>query len=158
MTTITVTKEDGKLVGFTDKDKRAYGKFKKSIEELTEGELFTLSTWFARNPRLHKLHFVVMKALLDAQEQFAEMDDLRKWLYVGAGYADFMPGPKGKMVAIPKSVAYDRIDDAEFSELHGKVVDFMRTTHCMRFLWPHLEEHAAAETVEKVIAEFEVIG
>jgi hypothetical protein len=35
--TMTVMRgEDGKLTGFSEKDKRAYGKFKKTIEELEE--------------------------------------------------------------------------------------------------------------------------
>jgi hypothetical protein len=157
MTTITVMRgEDGKLAGFTERDKRAYARFRKEIEELQPGELFEIKHWFPRNPKLHKLHFAVVKALFDAQEQFSDMDDLRKWLYVGAGYADFLPGPKGRMVAIPKSIAFNRIDDAEFSELHGKVQDFVRSAHCQRFLWSHLDENQAAEMAEGVLSQFEV--
>lgn len=156
MTTMTVMRgPDGKLTGFSEKDKRAYGKFKKSVEELVVGELFTLSTWFPRNPKLHRLHFALINALYEQQEQFEDPEPLRKWLYVGAGYADFLPGPKGKMVAIPKSVAYDKIDDAEFSELHTKVIEFMRAHYCQSFLWPHLEESKRSSIVELVIAEFE---
>lgn len=156
MSTITVMRtDDGKLVGFTPKDERAYAKFKRAVKELQPGELFTYSTWFARNPKLHRLHFVVIKALFDAQEQFEDMDDLRRWLYVGAGHADFLPGPKGRMVAIPKSVAFEKIDDAAFSELHQKMIGFMRTPHCLRFLWAHLDEAKAAEAVETVLEQFE---
>jgi hypothetical protein len=157
MTTITVTKvEGGRLDGFSQKDKRAYSKFRKAIEELGLGELFTLSVWFARNPKLHRLHFAVINALFEQQEQFDDQETLRKWLYVGAGHADFLPGPKGKMVAIPKSVAYDKIDDADFSELHAKVLDFMRTHHCQSFLWPHLEESKRSLIIEMILKEFEV--
>lgn len=152
MSIMTVTRgEDGKLIGFSQKDKRAYSKFRKAIEALTIGELFTLSTWFPRNPKLHKLHFAVINELCEAQEQFDDTEPLRKWLYVGAGYAEFLPGPKGKMVAIPKSISYDQIDDADFSELHGKVVDFMRTQYCQGFLWPHLEESKRSSIIELIV-------
>lgn len=156
MAQITITKrDDGKLDGFTEVDQRAYAKFRAMIEQLEIGELFTLSTWFPRNPKLHRLHFGVIKALFESQEQFEDADDLRKWLYVGAGYADFLPGPKGRMVAIPKSIAYDKIDDAEFSELHRRVVDFMRAGHCQRFLWPYLEAGLACEMVDQLLIGFE---
>ncbi len=156
MSTITVMRmEDGKLGGFTPKDQRAYAKFKRSLDELEPGEMLTLQTWFPRNPKLHRLHFVVVKALFDAQEQFEDMDDLRRWLYVGAGHADFLPGPKGRMVAIPKSVAFEKIDDAGFSELHAKVIGFVRSAHCQRFLWAHLDQAKASEMAETVLAQFE---
>ncbi len=156
MSTFTVMKnEAGRLEGFTPSDKRAYARFRKEIEEMQPGELFEIKHWFPRNAKLHGLHFAVIKELFDAQEQFSDMDDLRKWLYVGAGYADFLPGPKGRMVAIPKSIAWHRIDDAEFSELHEKVQGFMRTKHCQRFLWPHLDEQAAGEMIEGVLERFE---
>lgn len=156
MTQITVTKrDDGKLGGFTERDERAYAKFRASLTELEVGELFTVSVWFPRNPKLHKLHFALIKALYEQQEQFEDMDGLRKWLYVGAGYADFLPGPKGRMVAIPKSISYDKIDDADFSDLHRKVADFMRTEHCLRFLWPQIDAAKACETIDELLAGFE---
>ena len=156
MTTMTIMRgEDGKLTGFSERDKRAYGKFKKALNDLADGELFTLSTWFPRNPKLHRLHFAMVNALAEQQEQFDDPEPLRKWLYVGAGYADFLPGPNGKMLAIPRSIAFDKIDDAEFSELHAKVIEFMRSHYCQSFLWPHLEESKRGSMVEMIIEEFE---
>jgi hypothetical protein len=156
MTTITVMRgEDGTLTGFSEKDKRAYRKFKAAIEALEVGECYTLSAWFPRNPKFHRLHFAMIKALFEEQEQFDDPEPLRKWLYVGAGFAEFLPGPKGKMVAIPKSIAFDRLDDAEFADIHAKVIDFMRTHYCQSFLWPHLEESKRGSMIELVIEEFE---
>jgi hypothetical protein len=156
VTTMTIMRgDDGKLTGLSEKDRRAYAKFKKRIEELVVGECFTLSFWFPRNAKLHKLHFAVIHALYEQQEQFSDPDDMRKWLYVGAGFCHFLPGPKGKMCAIPKSIAFDKLDDAEFSDLHAKVIDFMRTKYCTSFLWAHLPEHQAAEMIEGVLGGFE---
>lgn len=155
MTTICVAKDDtGTLVGLTDQDHRSWKRFRKSIAKLEAGEFFSFDYWFPRNPRLHRLHFKVIGTLFDAQEQFAEPDTLRGWLYVGAGYCDFYPGPSGKMVAIPRSVKWSKIDDADFEALHGKVVDFMRSDHCHRFLWPHLDGAHSYETVDILLQEF----
>jgi hypothetical protein len=156
MTTIAIVKDDrGELVGLTDKDHRAWLRFRKKIRALELGEFFSFDYWFPRNPKLHRLHFKVVGTLFDAQEQFADPDALRGWLYVGAGYCDFFPGPKGRMVAIPRSVKWSKIDDADFSDLHRKVVDFMREEHAQRFLWPHLDPDQASQTVEAILYEFE---
>jgi len=156
MSQITIIKhDDGKIGGFTEADQRAYAKYRAKIAELEVGELFTYSVWFPRNPKLHKLHFAVIKAVFDAQEQFSDPSELRKWLYVGAGYCDVLPGPKGRMVAVPKSIAYDKIDDAEFSDLHRKVVDFLREFHALQFLWGHLTPEQRSEMIETLLTEFE---
>jgi hypothetical protein len=156
MTTIAVAKdEDGKLTGLTDKDERAWRRFRKLIAKLEAGEFFTFDYWFPRNPKLHRLHFKVIGTLFDAQEQFNDADALRGWLYVGAGYCDFYPGAKGRMVAIPRSVKWSKIDDADFSDLHKKVVDFIRSEHCAKFLWPHLEYEKQCDMVDTLLREFE---
>lgn len=179
MAAITITRrDDGKLDGFTRPDQRAYAHYRKAIEELEVGELFTFSVWFPRNPAFHKFHFAVMGALLDAQERYEELDDLRRYLYVGAGYADFLPAPgyigdvierAPKMVrtilrkllvreldviAVPKSIAYDKIDDADFRVLHDKVVNFMRGSRARRYLWPHLTDAQTHDTVEAILESF----
>ena len=156
MTTITVSKDEtGKLVGLTDPDHRAYGRFKKMIEELGCGEFFSIDYWFPRNPALHRLHFKIVGTLFDAQEQFADIDYLRGWLYVGAGHCRFVPGPTGKMVAMPESIKWSRIDDADFEKVHRKVIGFMRSEHARRFLWPHLSDAQTYDTMEILLQEFE---
>lgn len=156
MTTINVVRNDeGKLVGLSTADKKAYGRFKKKLDKLEMGEYVQLEYWFDRNPRLHKLHFALIGVLFDAQEQFADPDPLRKWLYVGAGHCDFLPGPHGKMVAIPKSVNWKSIDDAEFGELHEKVVDFIRSPQCTGVLWGHLTPEQQSDAAETILREFE---
>lgn len=159
MSAITVTKDEtGKLRGFTEKDQRAYARFKKRIDGLEIGELFTLDTWFPRNGKFHRKHFAMLAAIYDAQEQFETSEKLRMWLEVGAGHCDFVPGPKGRMVAIPKSISYNAIDDAEFDDHHRKVKDFLRGEHARGYLWPHLRPEQTYDMVETLLAEFERDG
>lgn len=156
MTTVCVAKDDtGKLVGLTEQDHRAWRRFRKLIAKLECGEFFSFDYWFPRNPKLHRLHFKVIGSLFDAQEKFAEPDALRGWLYVGAKYCDFYPGADGELVAIPRSVKYSKIDDADFEFLHSRVLDFMRSEHARGFLWPHLSIADTWQTVEVILSEFE---
>ena len=156
MATITITKHgDGKIHGATEKDRKAYARFSSRIRDLEPGELFTLDCWFPRNPKLHGLHFAMLATIFDAQEQFADPDQLRTWLQVGAGHCEFVPGPTGRMVAIPKSISFRSIDDADFQAHHEAVKDFLRTDHARRFLWPHISDAQTAEMVDAILSGFE---
>lgn len=155
MTTITILRDDeGHLVGATDKDRRAYAAFTKQLTELTPGEMLTISVWFPRNPRLHRLHFAMLNELLQQQEQFEDIDHFRKWLSIGAEHCEFMPGPKGKMIAIPLSISWDELDDAGFQEYHEKVVAFLRSKYATRLLWPTMSDSDAATRMADLLSEF----
>lgn len=155
-TTITVTKDEtGKLVGVGQKDRAALLRFQNWVAKLEAGEVFTMDVWMPRNPKFHKLHFVMLSALYDAQEQFADSDHLRLWLQTGAGYCKLVPGPGGKAVAIPDSIAYSKMDEIAFAEHHQRIKDFLRSPRATGFLWPHLPEHEASALVERILEGFE---
>lgn len=148
--------QSGKLAGFGEKGARAYARFRKAVDELAVGELLKFSYWIPRSPKFHKLHFVMLDELFKAQEQFNDDEQFRKWTEVGAGHCDFVPGPKGRMVALPKSIAYHALDDEDFGKVHENVKAFLRTVHARSFLWPHMTPERSAEMVQTLIEQFEV--
>lgn len=159
MSQIVVTKDDtGKLVGFGEKHAKAYAKFRRMIEALEPGEMFTLDVWFPRSGKFHRLHFGMLAAVFNAQEQFSDFEQFRAWTQVGAGHVEFVPGPKGRMVALPKSISWAKLDDAEFSDHHDRVRDFLRSEHATAFLWGHLERSRQAQMIDELLREFEVTG
>ena len=156
MSAVTVYKDEtGKLAGWGQAGARAYNRFLKAVRELEVGEMLGFTFKVPRAPKFHRLHFAMLRSLFDAQEQFSDDYEFRKWTEVGAGHVKFVPGPTGKMVALPLSIAYEALDDVEFGELHGKVKDFMRSEHARRFLWPHLDSNQTYETIETILSEFE---
>ncbi|PWF25036.1 hypothetical protein [Corticimicrobacter populi] len=148
--------EQGKLAGLTPADARAYARFRRKLTELRTGDTISFEHRFPRSPKFHRLHFSMLGALFDNQEQFANPEDMRKWIEVGAGHCRFVPGPKGRLVALPLSISYDSLDDAEFYEHHIKVVAFLRTQHATRFLWPEVGDMAALAAVDAILSEFRV--
>lgn len=147
--------DDGKLSGFGDKGARAWAKFKKRVDGLQRGETLAFQWHEPRSGPHHRLFFAKLATLLDRQEQFEDLDTLLAWVKVGAGYCEFVPGPNGRMVALPRSIAWHKLDEADFGELHLKVNAFLRTEHAMRFLWGHLPADKASEAVEQLLQEFE---
>jgi hypothetical protein len=61
-----------------------------------------------------------------------DVTKLRHWLLIGAGHCDFVPGSDGKPNAIPKSMDFESMDEADFCELQRSIdafLDFARPGH-----------------------------
>lgn len=156
MSAVTLWKgQDGKLEGFDEKGKRLYARFLKRITELEPGQTIGFTYKVPRSPKFHRLHFAMLKELFDNQEQFNDPHQFRKWLEVGAGHCDFVPGPKGRMVALPRSIDWESLDDEQFSDVHEGVKTFLRTEHAVRFLWPEADPAQSLRGVEAILGGFE---
>ena len=147
--------ETGKLSGIDDKHERAYARFRAKIAKLRPGETLSFDFRIPRSPRFHRLHFAMLGAFFAAQEVFDDNERMRKWLEVGAGHCEFLPGPSGEFVAMPKSIAYEALEDSDFHDVHEGIKAFLRQPHAYRYLWPHLDDAGRERMVEAVLQEFE---
>lgn len=151
---VLVRGEDGKLQGLGDKGQRSFARFRSKVERLAIGETVKFSYWLPRSPGFHRRHFAILAALFKQQDQFTDPEKLRMWLQVGAGFCDLVPGPLGKLVAMPRSIAWENLDDDEFAEHHAAVIAFMRSTYCTRYLWPMWSDLDADTFINNVLMEF----
>lgn len=147
--------ERGKLAGIDEKNERAYGRFRSKLAKMQPGQTLAFEFRIPRSPRFHRLHFVMLTAVFECQEVFTDNERMRKWLEVGAGHCDLMPGPGGELVAVPRSISYEALDDPEFHEVHESVKAFLRTPRAYLYLWPHLGDEGGERMVEAILAEFE---
>ena len=155
MANMVLTKgDDGKLRGLTESDERRWTKFRAAVSVLGVGDTVKASFNLPRSPGFHKRHFLILASMFHCQDQFTSFEAFREWTQVGAGFCDILPGPKGKPVAISRSIAWEALDDADFAEHHAAVVDFMRSVHFSRFLWGHLDDAKGTHMVESVLQEF----
>lgn len=156
MSHVTIIKNtEGRLQGVDQKGDRAYRKWRKLVLELPIGQTLTFSYRFPRSPGHHRLFFAKLGSLLNRTEAFDDLDKLRYWLVMGAGYADFVPGVGGALHAIPRSIDFDSMDEADFYELHKAVDAFLWSSQAQATLWPHLDEEKRYACVESFLAEFE---
>lgn len=147
--------EAGKLRGLTASDERRWSKFRRHIANLPVGGTVRASFKLPRSAAFHRRHFAILGALFNCQEQFADMEPFREWVQVGAGFCDIVPGPKGKPVAVSRSIAWDALEEADFAEHHAAVIDFVRSAYFSRFLWPAMSDLQGAEMVNAILQEFE---
>jgi hypothetical protein len=146
---------DGKLQGMGEKGARQYQRFLAAVKQLQPGDTMRFSFKLPRSPVFHRRHFAILNAVFEQQEQFASPEAFREWVQVGAGFCDLVPGPKGKPVAIARSIAWEALEEADFAEHHAAVVGFLRSTHCTRFLWPHMDDLAADTFIDNLLRSFD---
>jgi hypothetical protein len=151
---VLVKNDQGKLEGHTEPERKRYAKFLAHAKSMAVGDTIAFEFKVPRSLPFHRRHFGILKMLFESQEQFDSQERLREWLEVGAGFCDILPGPKGKPVALARSIAWEALEQADFEAHHNDVIAFMRTPHCYRFLWPHLEDVTGSTMIETILMEF----
>ena len=152
---VIIKDETGKLRGLDEAGQRAYAKWRKLVLDLPIGQTLSFSYRMPRSLGHHRLFFAKLQSLLARTEAFTDLDHLRHWLTMGAGYADFVPGVDGKPNAIPQSLEFDAMDEATFSELHHNIDTFLWTERAQKTLWPQLDDEGRYRCVESLLEEFQ---
>ena len=156
MSDLIITKgQDGKLEGFGEKGRRAYAKFRNLVSEMEVGETLGFSFRMPRSPQHHKYTFAKLAGLFERQELFEDFDRLLEWLKVGAGHCDLLPGPGGALVAIPKSINWEKLDEQGFVEFHHALTDFLWTQPAQAALWPHSKAQQGYDNISNWHRDFQ---
>lgn len=156
MTTVTIFKDpSGHLRGATDEDERMYQQWRRKVRDLEYGEMLVFEWKDPRCPKHHAKFIHKVRSLLARTEAFGNEKDLRQWLTMAAGYVDWQPGPDSTPNAIPKSIAFHELDEAEFAELHRAVDFVLWSSDGLAKLWPHLDEVKRYEAMQQFMEPFE---
>jgi len=144
----------GIVDGLSPTDKTAWRRFWGRVTKLEEGEVFSVDTWAPRVGAYHRRHMKIEATVFQAQERIASFDQFRAWTKIGAGFCDWIAGPKGAVVPIPRSISYKKCDEDTMRRFHEDAIAFLRTPHALKVLWPHLSPEQSEATIERVLAEF----
>lgn len=140
--------------GLDERSKKGWRRFWRMIVDAEPGEVFSVETWFPRRGPFHRRHMAMEQAVFQAQERISEFESFRAWLKVGAGFVDWIPGPKGAVMPIPRSIAYRKLDEEGMREFHEACVTFLQTPHAAKVLWPHLVAQTQADMMHAALGEF----
>lgn len=155
MSKVVLTKDQqGKLAGLEPVGQRAYARFKRMVTELQPGQTLSFSYWLPRCPEHHAFFFLKLNRLLSCVDGFDDVNKLRHWLTIGAGHCDFVPGPDGTPNAIPKSLDFESMDEADFCGLQLAIDQFLWTAHAQAVLWPELSAQRRWECMESFMGGF----
>lgn len=144
----------GLFSGATDEDDKRWNRFWRMVTSKEAGELFNIETVFPRYTPFHKRHMKIEQDVFNAQERFTDFEMFRDWLKIGAGFVEWVPGAKGGIVPLPKSISYAKTDEQEFREFHENVMVFLRGEHAAPYLWRHLGAAGSHEMMDTILLEF----
>lgn len=93
------------------------------IAQMQHAQVIKVSYHFPRNYGNHKRFFAFLKVTFDLQDNFDNMTHYRKWLTMKAGQYDVVAAPNGKTMFLPKSIAFDKMDETEFRQVFSDCID-----------------------------------
>lgn len=145
----------GWFKGADESDEKAWRRFVRAMNEGAAGEYFQFKVERQRIGWAHRKQMALEGAILKTTERFTDREPFRLWLKIGAGFVTWAAGPKGGVFPVPKSINFNTCSEEEAAEYRDKVSQFLRTTHCHKYLWPALTEQAGAEAMESILEPFE---
>lgn len=150
MTNVHVYKDnDGRLRGVSAEDERNQRRWKKYVDSLAPGDQAEYDVTIPRDPKQSAKFMAVVRRLLERTEAFSEFDALRAWVVVGAGYME--QDESGAWVA--KSLAWNNMDGAEFSELFQRAETFLYSDRARQTLWRHRDPHQHADAIRQLLED-----
>lgn len=144
----------GIVDGLGERGKKQWRRFVNGLMRLEPGEMVEIKTHKARSGPFHRRHMVIETALFEAQERFEHFEQFRNWLKVGSGFCDWVPGGKGAVMPVPRSIAFDKLEEDEMRQVHADMVAFVRTDYACKTLWKHLSPTARIELIEGILSNF----
>lgn len=85
-----------------------------------------------RNPLFHKKFFAMLKMAYENQEEFRHPEHFRKSMMLRSGNSEEEQRCDGEIALVPKSIAFDNMEEYEFQEVYISVLD----TIIEYFKWP----------------------
>lgn len=145
----------GLIDGHADEDKKAWRRFWNGVLRLGSGEMFSIITLLPRLGPVHRKQMKMEGEIFKNQERFKDREAFRLWLKVGSGWVFWCSGPKGGVFPVPKSISYAKCDEGDFQIYCDGVIEFLRTQHAQKYLWPHAGALDAELGVEAILTQFE---
>lgn len=145
----------GAIDGLGEQGRKQWRRFVAGLFRLEPGEMVEIRTHRERLGWYHRKHMALEQAVFEAQERFDSFEQFRVWLKVGAGFVDWVAGPKGGVIPIPKSISYAKLEQGDMEKVHDDIVTFLRTEHAGRTLWPKAPESQRTDSIEYLLAQFD---
>ena len=101
----------------------AYDQDKESLKRFKAGEIFMAEVTKPRNIKFHRKFFALLNMVIQNQEIYTDIEDLRHDITIEAGYYELRPNLYGEELKKPKSISFAKMDDLEFGEFYDKCLN-----------------------------------
>lgn len=103
--------------------KIAYNSDYETAKKISLNEPIEFEFTKKRNVKFHRKFFALLNLVFENQEQYNNIEHLRKDLTISAGYYDLRYNIEGVEIREPKSISFAKMDELEFSEVYNRVID-----------------------------------
>lgn len=110
------------------------------VQSMAQGKAIRCKFSFPRNVGNHKRFFAFVRLAFDAQEFFDNIHHFRKWLIMKSGHYTTIQTPKGKVIFDADSIAWDKMDEAQFKTVFNDCVQAYINQFGERVTQSQLEE------------------
>jgi hypothetical protein len=92
------------------------------LSKLRPGVTYSVEIRQPRNVKFHRKFFSLINMAYDNQEAFNNIEELRAWVLMKAGYYKRVATPTGEMYQ-PESISFSSMDEIKFNEVYSRVLD-----------------------------------
>ena len=134
---IQVVKHGGFIKPIDDEGRDALRRF-------ANGEIFMADVTMPRNLMFHRKFFAMLKIILENQEYYTNVNDLRAVCLCEIGHCDTIRTKNG-YVSVPKSISWAQMDEIEFNKMYDKAVEWVTTVVIPGFAEKDVDEMVILE-------------
>jgi hypothetical protein len=87
------------------------------------GETCEFAIKKVRDPIRHRAYFLMIKMAFDNQDFFTDIEEMRYYLQMKAGFYRKFKSPKGGVIYIPLSIKFAEMDELKFTKVRNAVRD-----------------------------------
>jgi hypothetical protein len=109
-------KRDGRL---EPADERA----RETLARVKDGDYVLVDVKRLRNPRHHRKMFALLNLIFENQSRYHSIDDMLGAIKVFLGHTRTVRMRDGREFVLPKSIAFDKMDQTEFEVFYARVID-----------------------------------
>ena len=93
-----------------------------NLKKLKPGVTYSFEIKQPRNVQFHRKFFGLLNLTFDNQSNFKNVDEMRSWLIMRAGYYKRVITPSGEMFQT-ESISFASMDEIQFREIYSRVCD-----------------------------------
>lgn len=116
------------------------------VKKFKPGEVVKAKISKPRNYENHKRLFALLQFIAATSELYDTVEKALTALKILTGHCEFVPHPKtGELVAVPKSISYEAMDEVEFGEWFESAINAT-----LKHLTPQMNRIAIDQAIEQV--------
>ena len=118
----------------------------EALRKIRVGDFVTVEMKKPRNSAHHRLYWALIGIVHQNQNRYETAEHLHTALKIAAGHYYILTMPNGNEYKIPRSIAFDKMDQTEFGAFYDRVCDIV----AKHFL-PGVSVEALKAEVEQMI-------